>query len=120
MGVAKVQIQQIAPHFVIGQLPALNTQHFIMSTMGERQLQLEVIALFLNQLNSVQSQSTAADSTFIAHTLRGAALAIGAEEIAEISELWEEKTISRVVFGQFIQQATERFKAAIDSFFQHS
>ncbi len=120
MVIGKVQMQQIAPQFEIGQLSALNGQHFTMSTMDEQALQLEVIALFLNQITAIQTSSAKADSAFLAHTLRGAALAVGADEIAEIAGLWQDKSISRPAFEQFLQLAETRFKAAIDSFFQHS
>lgn len=120
MAISKVQMRQIVSDFEIGRLPALNTQQFYSSTMGERALQLEVIALFQKQVVSAQSRSCTADTEFLAHTLRGAALAIGADEIAAIAGLLGDKSLSWPEFDHFLQQAEMRFKAAVNSFLHES
>ena len=113
MGISKVQMPRIATDFEIGLLPALNAQQFIMSTMGERNLQLEVIALFLAQLNTVANRDLKSDTKFLAHTLRGAALAIGAEEIAAMALTWEEQNCSSTELARLLGQATARFNTAV-------
>ncbi len=120
MANSKVQMRQTVSDFEIGRLPALNTHQFYTSTMGERALQLEVIALFQKQMVSAQSPDCTMDTEFLAHTLRGAALAIGADEIAAIAGLLGEKSLSRPEFVHFLQQAELRFKAAVDSFLYQS
>jgi HPt (histidine-containing phosphotransfer) domain-containing protein len=120
MAISKVRMQHIASDFEIGKLPALNSQQFIMSTMGERSLQLEVIALFIAQLTTVRNRDPQSDAKFPAHTLRGAALAIGAEEIATIAGLWEDRVLSQLQLDEILRLAEARFQTATGQFFQKS
>ena len=120
MGLSKVQMRRIASDFESGRLPALNSQQFIVSTMGERSLQLEVIALFQAQLATVANRDLKSDVKFMAHTLRGAALALGADEIAAIALLLEDQKCSSTELAAHLEQATARFNTAVHRILQIS
>ncbi len=64
-------------------------------TMGDLQLQREVLGLFSAQLQSLnarlaEEQIPAAEAKFLAHSLRGAAASVGALRIQDLAEKWQE------------------------------
>ncbi len=65
------------------------------STFGDVDLQQEVVGMFMEQIDQILTQlrehTFASQAGYIAHTLRGTAAAIGAQEIRCISEDWEKQ-----------------------------
>ncbi len=92
------------------------------STMGELWLQIEVVSHFARQIDDVLSQLTAGQARdgwrMIAHTLRGTAAAIGAMELLEIAEDWEDgglgaREADRADLISRIERAMPRFEGAL-------
>lgn len=69
-------------------LEAINTAHLARMTFGERELEREVLQLFLQQSTMLIGRLARqpADSEAVAHTLKGAARAIGAFAVADCAE----------------------------------
>lgn len=68
--------------------------HLARQTMGDRDLEREVLALFAQQLLTVIDQITEADArqrVLLAHGLKGSARAIGAFAVAECAALIEKQ-----------------------------
>jgi HPt (histidine-containing phosphotransfer) domain-containing protein len=66
--------------------------HLSSQTFGDRILQNEIISIFLSQANAYLEGVSSADETYAAraaHSLKGAARAIGAFRLAEIAEQCE-------------------------------
>ena len=96
---------------------------FACNTMQDEILQKEILGLFFSQLATVrarleQGPVSAEESKFLAHTLRGAAAAVGARKIETIAAKWEAKSgtsaklrleISRAA-AEFIEFATPILK----------
>ena len=96
---------------------------FQRNTMQDAILQQEILELFFNQLAAVrarleQGPVSVEDSKFMAHTLRGAAAAVGAKKIETIAAKWEVKSstsaklrleISRAALG-FMELASSKLK----------
>lgn len=63
------------------------------NTFGDSALKQEILGLFLEQLDTSRRQLAAAsearDWQFAAHTLKGAAAAVGAVELAGLALAWE-------------------------------
>lgn len=67
----------------------LNLTHLSRQTMGDRKLEQEVLSLFAHQagvLRAQLAQTTGQDRQRLAHKLKGAAAAVGAEQLAECAE----------------------------------
>ncbi len=68
-------------------------------TMGDKQLMGELIELFRDQvektLNGLMEIASDKDWRFQAHTLKGAAAAIGAVEIETLASAWENRSVPR-------------------------
>jgi HPt (histidine-containing phosphotransfer) domain-containing protein len=68
-------------------------------TMGDRQLMSELIGLFRDQVektaNGMMEINSDKDWRFQAHTLKGAAAAIGAVEIETLASAWESRSVPR-------------------------
>ena len=96
---------------------------FARNTMQDEILQKEILELFFTQLATIrarveQGPVSTEESKFMAHTLRGAAAAVGAKKIETIAAKWEAKSstsaklrldISRSAV-EFIEFATPIFK----------
>lgn len=68
--------------------------HLGRQTMGDRELEREVLALFVQQALSVRDRITDADSrerVMLAHGLKGSARGVGAFAVADCSAQIEEK-----------------------------
>ena len=62
--------------------------HLARQTLGDRELEREVLALFVQQATTVRDRiatATVAERTFLAHGLRGSAAGIGAFGVAAIA-----------------------------------
>jgi HPt (histidine-containing phosphotransfer) domain-containing protein len=79
---------------VSNQADVLDFDRLHASTLGEASLREEVLVLFFKQVEGVIRQLKSADSAqdwiVTAHTLRGAALTLGAREFVSIATDWEE------------------------------
>jgi HPt (histidine-containing phosphotransfer) domain-containing protein len=64
-------------------------------TFGDAPLRQEVVGLFLAQVNGmVRTLNLSIDAStwqFLTHTLKGAAVAVGATQMAEIAVAWEKR-----------------------------
>jgi HPt (histidine-containing phosphotransfer) domain-containing protein len=101
---------------------ALDTQYLNRVTFGDIALRSELIDLFLAQVASTVLKLPLIrrpdDWRFTAHSLRGAASAIGAQEIAELCTHWEEDGPPRLVAARqdcvgHLQAAEARFREAL-------
>lgn len=67
--------------------------HFDRQTFGDRNLQREIIGLFLAQVadsrNTLIEPMTTSAWRYLTHTLKGAASAVGAVEFAKLAGDWE-------------------------------
>lgn len=67
--------------------------HFVRQTFGDRGLQVEIIQLFIAQVEDSRKALAAPMTTtawrFMTHTLKGAASAVGAMRIATMAGGWE-------------------------------
>lgn len=121
----QVQSRRHVSHFAIGKLLALDVRQLDSCTMGDRALQLEIIDLFMDQLTGAQKKLSVAkfqvdEAKYMGHTLRGAALSIGAVEIAAIAAGWDELAFEQAELRRLLKQAAVRFKAAAGEFLQLS
>jgi HPt (histidine-containing phosphotransfer) domain-containing protein len=93
--------------------------HLTRQTMGDRALEQDVLALFIQQALSVRdkiSSATAAERLRLAHTLKGSARSVGAFAIAECAAAIEEDPDGRQLpkkLAVLIDQARD-FVAAIN------
>jgi HPt (histidine-containing phosphotransfer) domain-containing protein len=75
-------------------VPVFDIGHFERQTFGDAGLQQEILVLFKVQLDetglTLATPMTATDWRFLAHTLKGAAAAVGAFRIAELAGTWEQ------------------------------
>jgi hypothetical protein len=73
----------------------LDVQHLDHNTFGDKSLKAEIIALFAVQLEQTRPRIAEATSPddwhFIMHTLKGAAAAVGAVDIARLATVWDVK-----------------------------
>jgi HPt (histidine-containing phosphotransfer) domain-containing protein len=93
--------------------------------MEDRALQLEIIDLFMDQLAGARKKLGAArfnvdEAKYLGHTLRGAALSIGADEIAAIAAGWDELAFEQAELRDLLEKAQIRFKTAVGEFFHQS
>jgi Hpt domain len=91
-------------------------------TFGDVPLRDELIKLFLTQVSSMILKlpllTKPDDWRFNAHSLRGAAAAIGAQEIAALCTHWEESGMPGLASGRqdcvaLLQSAEHRFRDAL-------
>jgi HPt (histidine-containing phosphotransfer) domain-containing protein len=72
---------------------ALDVKHLDQSTFGDAALRSEIIKLFTMQLEQSRARiveaASAQDWRFVMHTLKGAAAAVGAVEVAKLANNWE-------------------------------
>jgi HPt (histidine-containing phosphotransfer) domain-containing protein len=71
----------------------LDLDYLNRATLGDKTLRTEVLGLFLAQVDAVQTQLSlpidATGWTFLTHTLKGSAAAVGAKHIAALAKAWE-------------------------------
>ena len=99
----------------------LDKVRLVQSTLGDASLQREVLALFERQIADLQHRLknetiSTEDRKFYAHTLRGAASAIGASEIENLALTWEKVGFDQVVFAGLFEQAKNSFLAEVRPF----
>ena len=87
---------------------------FARNTMQDEILQKEILELFFNQLATIrarveQGPISAEESKFLAHTLRGAAAAVGAKKIETIAGKWEAKSSTSAKLRLEISRAAVEF-----------
>ena len=96
-----------------GGLPALDREVLTRHTMHDYKLQKEVLHLFSVQLATIRARVAqgpipAPEAKMMAHTLLGAASAIGAIEIAAIASKWHQAPSSspqlRLELGRAMQE----------------
>jgi hypothetical protein len=84
-GRIKIESKQVHPRNA--DLPIFNREHLSRYTMESEALEREIVALFLLQLplmiDLLKTAMNAAEWKFAIHTLKGSALAIGADRLAE-------------------------------------
>ncbi len=97
-------------------LPALDGDFLARCTFGDEALKGEIIALFRKQLaqarDQIASASTASDWRFVMHTLKGAALAVGAVQFAALAQEWEKAVFPSEGQRQLILNDFDLAKAA--------
>ena len=68
----------------------IDRKHLAAYTLGDPQLEAEILSLFLDQLPDIQLQleglKTSAEWRDIAHKLKGSARAVGAIDVARLAE----------------------------------
>lgn len=87
----------------------INRQHLAKYTLGDPQLEQEVLDLFAEQLPSIVQRLREANSLAgwfeAAHTLKGSARAVGADEVAELALQAEKLSEARSEFKLPLLQA---------------
>jgi HPt (histidine-containing phosphotransfer) domain-containing protein len=103
---------------------ALDADYLNRVTFGDLSLRSELIDLFLAQVaaTTIKLPLTCRpdDWRFTAHSLRGAAAAIGAQEIAALCTHWEEAGMPRDIAARqdcavLLQAAEARFRDALQT-----
>lgn len=99
---------------------AIDLVHLARQTAGDRELEHELLALFADQCVKLLAQirtSPPHDGSDAAHTLKGAARAVGAWAVADAAEKVEQSLSRRKIaegFGELAVAADEA-RAAIDA-----
>ncbi len=97
----------------------IDLAHLSIQTMGDRDLEREVLGMFVDQAQSVRRQLAIADlkeRLFLAHTLKGSARGVGAFPIADCAGEMEERPTDKLVarrLEKLIDEACD-FIASID------
>jgi HPt (histidine-containing phosphotransfer) domain-containing protein len=105
---------------ISNQADVLDIERLHASTLGEASLREEVLVLFFKQVEGVIRLLKTADATqdwaITAHTLRGAALAVGAREFVSIASDWEEglETVSDDGLADRLVRARARLALALE------
>ncbi len=97
----------------------IDLAHLAGQSMGDRDLEREVLAMFKDQLLSARAQLDKADvkeRLFLAHALKGAARGVGATAIAECAAAIENSPTDRTVLKRMTKLIDEAcdFIASID------
>ena len=73
--------------------PAIDVDHLARMTLGERELEREVLGLFAQQANDllVRLEKLPREGAALAHTLKGSARGIGAFLVAEAADNLEQR-----------------------------
>jgi HPt (histidine-containing phosphotransfer) domain-containing protein len=99
--------------------------HFIRQTFGDRGLQVEIIQLFIAQVEDSRKALAAPMTTtawrFMTHTLKGAASAVGAMRIAKLAGGWElagspQDASGRAAIAAQFEAETTAFAAAASGY----
>lgn len=104
----------------LNELPKLNVfdrELFEKTTMNDPKLQVEVLGLFSTQLSLVRKALTQTsldlqDSKFMSHSLRGAASAVGANEIEDLASQWEQMSLDQETLSKRFETAARKFQLA--------
>jgi Hpt domain len=100
---------------------SLDADYLKRNTFGEKALRDEIVGLFLAQLDGVTKTFGAPiDKTawqFTSHTLKGAAAAVGACQIAALAEQWgrdmvPNTQVERDICKRWLENLVAEFKAA--------
>jgi HPt (histidine-containing phosphotransfer) domain-containing protein len=97
----------------------LDLSHLASQTMGDRELEREVLAMFVEQAQTVRRRIAKAElkeRLFLAHALKGSARGVGAFPIAECACAIEESPTDRLILkrlDRLIGEACD-FIASID------
>lgn len=78
----------------------IDLAHLSKQTMGDRDLEREVLGMFVEQAQTVRRQIVDADvkqRLFLAHSLKGSARSVGAMAIAECASAIEDSPTDRLV-----------------------
>jgi HPt (histidine-containing phosphotransfer) domain-containing protein len=108
--------------FSVVQTPSVfDRSHFESATMHDVVLQREILGLFFAQLEQVRERINLGpvsddDARFLAHTLRGAASAVGASELEKIGMKWEKQQPNYIDLKLNIAAAEGRLRAAIQNY----
>jgi HPt (histidine-containing phosphotransfer) domain-containing protein len=99
------------------EIPIFDREVLAHHTMHDADLQQQVLGMFFTQLASVrarveQGPVPGGEGKILAHTLRGAASAIGAERIAALARFWEDNPIWSPQLHIDIARAADEFMAA--------
>lgn len=73
--------------------PVIDLVHLARQTLGNAELEREVLQLFITQLHSVEDRLAGADGRdtgFLIHGLKGSARSVGAFPLADGCAAWEE------------------------------
>lgn len=102
-------------------LVVFDRERFLTSTMNDYNLQREVLNLFLDQLAHIRAvinlkPQSSSERKFMAHTLRGAAAAVGASEIESLAKSWEAVNFDPVVLDALLEDARAAFVHEIRTF----
>lgn len=93
--------------------------HLARHTLGNRELEREVLQIFVRQsalyLERIRGAKSAAERLMAAHTIKGSARGIGAWEVAELAEVLENPGSTNGVIGQLAEavEKTNRFISAL-------
>jgi HPt (histidine-containing phosphotransfer) domain-containing protein len=73
--------------------PAIDTDHLVRMTLGERELEREVLGLFVQQTDDLLArlETLPREGASIAHTLKGSARGIGAFAVAQAADDLEQR-----------------------------
>ncbi|WP_157015434.1 Hpt domain-containing protein [Mesorhizobium xinjiangense] len=93
--------------------------HLARQTLGDRDLEQEVLSLFLQQAVSVKDKIVEAEPAqrkFLAHGLKGGARGVGAFSVAEAAERVEEDPLDKRKLGRLASRIDEvrEFMASIN------
>ncbi len=73
---------------------SIDAKHLDRQTMGDRELQLEILKLYRHQarlfLCRLETVTTAQELREITHTLKGASLGVGAQAVAQATKVMED------------------------------
>lgn len=97
----------------------IDLTHLSRQTMGDRELELEVLGLFVDQAQTVRRQlenSNVKEMLFLAHSLKGSSRSVGADAIAECCDALEKTPTDKALVGRLSRLIDEAcdFVASID------
>lgn len=96
-----------------GKQPPIDVGHLSRQTMGDRELESEVLRLFIMQATAMRDRikdAASMDRSLLAHTLMGSARAVGAFAVADCATVLEkypgdDRTVERL--ARLIDEARE-------------
>jgi HPt (histidine-containing phosphotransfer) domain-containing protein len=118
--VAALKLSSGVEHILSGCAP-LNAKFLNEQTFQDRVLRTEILHLFLAQLDGFQKSLalplSASGWFHLVHTLKGAAAAVGAEEIATLAQHWESAQAPKQQVEQqaIFEAVVRRFKSEIEN-----
>ena len=90
---AKIEKMRVASPHVHANLPALDVDFLNIATFNDIGLRTEIITLFRQQVKTLADQLALAPDgkswSYMTHTLKGSASAVGACQLAAIADDWE-------------------------------